>query len=101
MKKANGGIDMLNGPLAKKILLFTLPVALSNMVQQLFNAAALPAVGTMIGTCAFRITWIYTVFRVHPTLETLYHAFPLSWVLTVILILCGFAVIKPLKNRGE
>lgn len=45
---------MLNGPLAKKILLFTLPVALSNMVQQLFNAAALPAVGTMIGTCAFR-----------------------------------------------
>lgn len=25
--------------------------------------AALPAVGTMIGTCAFRITWIYTVRR--------------------------------------
>ena len=91
---------MLNGPLAKKILLFTLP-ALSNMVQQLFNAADTAVVGTMIGTCAFRITWIYTVFRVHPTLETLYPAFPLSWVLTVLLILCGFAGVKPLKNRGE
>lgn len=35
----NNKIDMLNGPLSKKILLFTLPIALSSMLQQLFNAA--------------------------------------------------------------
>ena len=51
-------MDMLHGSLAGKLLLFTLPIALSSMVQQLFNAAdtavaghfgsanALAAVGT-------------------------------------------------------
>lgn len=51
-------IDMLHGRLLKNILLFTMPIALSSIVQQLFNAAdtavvdyfgntnALAAVGT-------------------------------------------------------
>ena len=40
--------------------------------------ALYPALSTMVGTCAFRIAWIYTVFRAKPTLPMLYHAFPLS-----------------------
>ena len=36
---------MLQGPLTKKILLFTLPIALSSMLQQLFNAADISIVG--------------------------------------------------------
>ena len=32
-------MDMLHGPLAGKLLQFTLPIALSSIVQQLFNAA--------------------------------------------------------------
>lgn len=50
--------------------------------------ALYPALSTMIGTCAFRIVWICTVFRAAPTLPRLYHAFPLSWLIT-ILIMCG------------
>ena len=38
-------MDMLHGPLAGKLLLFTLPIALSSMVQQLFNAADTAVVG--------------------------------------------------------
>lgn len=38
-------MDMLNGPLSGKLLLFTLPIALSSMVQQLFNAADTAVVG--------------------------------------------------------
>lgn len=38
-------IDILHGPLAGKLLLFTLPIALSSMVQQLFNAADTAVVG--------------------------------------------------------
>lgn len=37
--------DMLHGPLTKKILLFTLPIALSSILQQLFNAADTAVVG--------------------------------------------------------
>ena len=38
-------MDMLHGPLSGKLLLFTLPIALSSMVQQLFNAADTAVVG--------------------------------------------------------
>lgn len=45
-------IDMLNGPLAKKIFLFTLPIASSSMLQQLFNAADTSIVGYFDGANA-------------------------------------------------
>lgn len=38
-------VDMIHGPLAKKILMFALPLAASSMLQQLFNAADLAVVG--------------------------------------------------------
>lgn len=46
----------------------------------------LPAIMTVIGTCALRIIWIFTVFRQNNTPETLFTAFPVSWVLTIILM---------------
>lgn len=56
--------------------------------------ALYPAVSTMIGTCVFRIFWICTIFRSNPTLHTLYHAFPLSWCMTILLVNCGFLLIQ-------
>lgn len=56
--------------------------------------ALYPAISTMIGTCAFRIIWICTVFQKNPTLSMLYHAFPLSWVATILLVNSGFLMIK-------
>ena len=56
--------------------------------------ALYPAVGTMVGTCAFRILWICTVFRANPTLPMLYHAFPLSWVVTILLVNSGFLAVR-------
>ena len=38
-------IDMLNGTLTGKLLLFTLPIALSSILQQLFSAADTAVVG--------------------------------------------------------
>ena len=38
-------IDMLNGPLLKKILLFSLPLAASSVLQQLFNSIDVAVVG--------------------------------------------------------
>lgn len=38
-------VDMLHGPLTKKLLLFTLPIAFSSILQQLFNAADTAVVG--------------------------------------------------------
>ena len=40
-------IDMVHGPLAKKILLFAIPLMLSSMLQLLFNAADIIVVGIL------------------------------------------------------
>lgn len=61
--------------------------------------ALYPAVSTMLGTCAFRIVWICTVFRTHPTLPMLYHAFPLSWAATILLVNLGSLLILRFRSR--
>lgn len=58
-----------------------------------------PAVSTILGICAFRIVWIFTVFRTHPTLPMLYHAFPLSWAATILLVNPGSLLILHFRSR--
>jgi putative MATE family efflux protein len=61
--------------------------------------AVFPAIGTIIGTCAFRIIWICTVFSCNPTLPILYHAFPLSWAATIIIVNVGGIAVLRLNRR--
>lgn len=42
-------IDMLNGPLAGKLIFFALPLAFSSILQQLFNSADVAVVGKFCG----------------------------------------------------
>lgn len=51
MRKSNS-IDMLNGPLFSKILLFSIPLMLSSILQLLFNAADIIVVGQFTGSDA-------------------------------------------------
>lgn len=44
MEKSSS-VDMIHGPLAGKLIYFALPIALSSMLQQLFNAADTSVVG--------------------------------------------------------
>lgn len=50
------------------------------------NHSIVPAVSTIIGTCCFRIIWIFTVFRMFNSLSILYAAFPISWIITTVII---------------
>ena len=61
--------------------------------------ALYPAVSTMLGTCAFRIIWICMLFRAHPTLPLLYHAFPLSWAATILLVNLGSMLTLRFRSR--
>ena len=45
-RKEKNKIDMLNGPLLKKIILFAIPLAITSALQQLFNAVDSAVVGT-------------------------------------------------------
>lgn len=52
MGKGKNEIDMCNGPLFGKILLFTIPLMLSSILQLLFNAADVIVVGNFVGASA-------------------------------------------------
>ena len=51
-KMRSHDMDMLNGPLAGKIFLFSLPLALTSILQQLFNSADLAVVGRFSSSTA-------------------------------------------------
>lgn len=51
-KSGRSQMDMLNGPLLKKILMFALPLAASSVLQQLFNSADVAVVGRFAGSQA-------------------------------------------------
>lgn len=41
-----------------------------------------PTVTSLLGSCALRVVWIYTVFAWVGTLQSLYISYPISWLLT-------------------
>lgn len=45
IESSGRSVDMLHGPMAKKIFLFALPIAASSILQQLFNSADVAVVG--------------------------------------------------------
>ena len=45
-------MDMCHGPLLRKLLVFSLPVMLSGVLQLLFNAADIIVVGQYVGSTA-------------------------------------------------
>lgn len=59
-------LDMLNGGLIKKIIIFTLPIMLQSLLQTLYNSADLIIVGTFAGGASLSAvgatTAIYNVF---------------------------------------
>lgn len=52
MTTKKNSIDMLHGPLPGKIILFAIPLALSSILQQLFNSADAIVAGRFIGATA-------------------------------------------------
>ena len=63
-----------------------------------------PSVMVSLGSCVFRIVWIFTVFAHFKTLPSLFLLFPCSWIITAIFVFSYFLVIlkkafpKPVQN---
>ena len=48
--------------------------------------STLPTLLMIIGICGIRLTWLWTVFPVHHSLEVIYMCFPLSWSITSLIL---------------
>lgn len=56
--------------------------------------SALPAVITILGTCVFRIVWVFTVFAQFNDFGVLMTAYPVSWILTGITMIVSYFIIR-------
>ena len=56
--------------------------------------AVMPMIVSLLGACAFRVVWIYTIFQWDRTLYTLYISYPVSWTLTALVHGVCFVVVR-------
>ena len=59
----------------------------------------LPTIVVIMGSCVFRIVWIYTVFVYFGTITSLYLLYVFSWSITALAEIICFAVIYKKKMR--
>lgn len=52
-----------------------------------------PTIVMILGSCVFRIVWIYTVFAVYHTTQALYLLYAVSWIITAIPEIIYFVII--------
>ena len=60
----------------------------------------IPMIVSLVGVCAFRVLWVNLVFYNNPTLTTLYISYPISWLITaLVLAICVIVVFSKIKRK--
>lgn len=58
-----------------------------------------PMIVSLLGVCGLRILWIFTIFRSNMNLGLLYVSYPISWIITfMILIVCFIYLYKKVAS---
>lgn len=61
----------------------------------------LPAILTVIGSCGFRILWIYTVFQKFSDFFVLMVVYPVTWVITGSMVLAAYFIMRKKAFAGR
>lgn len=79
---------------------YTFSMLYENMSGYLrgFGDSLIPAILTVIGVCAVRITWIYTVFQTYRTFTSIMIAYPVSLSATALLIFTALMIYRPSRR---
>lgn len=62
--------------------------------------SVMPMIVSLLGSCLFRIIWIYTVFQAYHTLDVLYLSYPISWIITFLAHVICFTIVWK-KAKGD
>lgn len=55
-----------------------------------YGISMTPAVITLVCVCGVRVTWVFTAFRTIPTYATLMAVYPISWLITAIVLIAAY-----------
>jgi putative MATE family efflux protein len=63
--------------------------------------SVLPMIVSLTGACALRVVWIFTIFAMNRTLDTLYISYPVSWAITAMAhVICYIVIRRKMAKRG-
>ena len=64
------------------------------------GCSIVPMLVSLTGACAFRVLWIFTIFSMNRTLQTLYLSYPVSWTITLLAhVICYVLIRRKLAKR--
>lgn len=67
-----------------------------------FGSSLPPSIISLLGACGIRIVWVFTIFRMFPTMTVLYLVHPITWVITNTALIINFVIVyKIAKKRIE
>lgn len=72
----------------------SVPYAVAASALRGLGHSMVPAVLTVIGTCLFRVVWLMTVFQKWRNFETLMNVYPVTWLLTSVMIVWAYFVVR-------
>lgn len=64
-----------------------------------FGISLTPAILTTIGVCGVRLLWIFLYFPTHHTFRQLMLAYPLSFIVTAVLVCAALLMLRPARRR--
>lgn len=60
--------------------------------------SSLPALQTVFGTCVLRLCWVYFVMPTHHSFDWLMAVYPISWVMTGLMVVGAFMMVARKKE---
>lgn len=63
------------------------------------GCSLLPMFVALTGACVFRVVWIFTIFAMSRTLQTLYISYPVSWTITFLAHMMCYVMVRRKLER--
>lgn len=64
-----------------------------------FGSSLPPSIISLLGACGIRIVWVFTIFRMFPTMTVLYLVHPITWVITNIALIINFVIVYKIAKK--
>lgn len=85
----NSNAEVIEGGYTRLVIMalsmwISAPMDATTSASRGLGKTAVPSVIIILGSCVFRIFWIYTIFKHFMTIKSLFLLFPISWGITAI-----------------
>lgn len=64
-----------------------------------FGSSLPPSIISLLGACGIRIVWVFTIFRMFPTMTVLYLVHPITWVITNIALIINLVIVYKIAKK--